>query len=264
MRRSLSAVLLALLIGQTSVSATAQDAADLFASARQHWLRHKYAAASASYRHVLRQHPGTAQDYYQAARAAACHDEPRRALAWLRQAVATGYLSDAQLGAEPDFAVLGSQSAWPRLLAQARTKQQQHEASFDPALVALLRTLRAQDQQYRLVAEAAERTHGINAPQVDEAMRRQTRVDIGLRRQVDSLIARHGYPGRSLVGEYQKETAFLVLQHSPDEQYLPVLMAAAERKELAWSSVALFVDRIKTGRGEPQVYGSQLGPAVQA
>jgi TonB family protein len=122
--------------------------------------------------------------------------------------------------------------------------------------------MRYQDQQYRLVAEAAERQHGINAPQIRAAMQQQSPVDIRLSQQVDSLIARYGYPGRSLVGEYEKGVAFLVIQHSPDEKYLPLLTAAADKQELAGSALAIFIDRIKTGRGEPQVYGSQLAPAL--
>ena len=64
------------------------------------------------------------------------------------------------------------------------------------------------------------------------------------------------------MGEYQKSAAFLVIQHSPDDKYLPLLTAAADKKELTWSSLALFIDRLKTRRGEPQVYGSQVGAVV--
>lgn len=264
MRRSLSTAFLALVIGQASFSSVAaQVAPNALDPARQYLLHHEYAAASTSYQQALKlPGSGTARDYYQAARAAARNHELTRAIGWLAQAVAKGYFSETQLRTEDDFASLTAQPAWPRLLTQARTKQQQHEASFDPALVALLKKMHYQDQQYRLVAEAAERQYGINAPQIAEAMRQQSPVDVRLSRQVDSLIARYGYPGRSRVGEYEKGAAFLVIQHSPDEKYLPLLTAAADKQELAGSSVALFVDRIKTGRKEPQIYGSQLGVAV--
>lgn len=265
MRLSLSTAFLALAIGQTSSFAVfAQVSPATLASARQHLLHHEYAAASASYQRALKQPGnGTARAYYQAAQAAARNREPKRALDWLAQAVAKGYYAETNLRTEEDFASLTAQPAWSRLLTQARTKQQQHEKAFDPALVALLKKILFQDQQYRLVAAAAERKYGINAPQITEAMQQQSPVDIRLSRQVDSLIARYGYPGRSLVGEYEKGTAFLVLQHTPDAKYVPLLTAAADKQELAWSSVAIFIDRIKTGRGEPQVYGSQLGVAVQ-
>lgn len=262
MRHSLSTALLALVIGYTSLSAAAQVTPDVFTPARQHLLRHKYAAASASYQQVLRQQTGTARDYYQAAQAAARNQEQKRALDWLAQAVTKGYYSEAQLRAEEAFVSLTSQSAWPRLITRARSKQQQHEAPFNQALVTLLKKIQYQDQHYRLEAEVAEHKYGLNAPQVAEAMHQQSQVDGKLIRQVDSLINQHGYPGKSLVGEYQKSAVFLVIQHSPDDKYLPLLTAAADKKELAWSSLALFIDRLKTRRGEPQVYGSQVGAVV--
>lgn len=249
-------------MGQTSVfapSAAAQVGRDVLAPARQHLLRQEYAAASASYQLGLKQQDGAARDYYQAARAAARNHEPKRALAWLAQAVAKGYYAAAQVQTEEDFASLTTQPAWPRLLTRARQKQQQHEASFNHALVALLKKIAYQDQQYRLVAAAAERTDGINSPQITQAMQQQERVDRVLLRQVDSLITQHGYPGKSLVGEYQKDVAFFVIQHNPDEKYLPLLTAAADKGDLSWSALALLIDRLKTHRGEPQVYGSQFG-----
>lgn len=132
-------------------------------------------------------------------------------------------------------------------------------ASAAPAasLVELLRQIHYRDQQYRRVAAEADRKFGPGSPQAKEADRRQDPVDRQLIRQVDSLIARHGYPGRSLVGEEQQTTAFLVIQHNFSEKYLPLLTAAAEHGELPWSSLALLTDRLQTERGEPQGYGSQ-------
>lgn len=264
MRQALSAALLALVIGQTSLaapSATAQTVADVFAPARQHLLHHDYAAASASYKRGLKRQTGTARDYYQAARAAARNQEPKQALDWLTQAVAKGYYAEADLQTEEDFASLATQPTWLRLLTRARTKQQQHEAPFNQTLVAFLKKVFYQDQQYRLVARDAERKFGVNAPQISAAMHQQTRVDARLSRQLDSLITQQGYPGKSLVGEYQKNVAFFVIQHSPQRKYLPVLTAAAEKGEMSWSALALFIDRLQTERGQPQVYGSQVGAA---
>jgi len=259
MRYPLYTALLALFLGYTNLSAAAQVAPDLFAPARQHLLHREYAAASASYQQVLRQHLGTARDYYKAAQAAARNQEPERALDWLAQAVTKGYYSEAQLRAEADFTSLASQPAWPRLLTRARSKQRQHEAPFNQALVALLKKIYFRDQQYRVIAEVAEQKFGINAPQISAAMKQQERVDRVLIRQVDSLIAQRGYPGKSLVGEYQKDVVFFVIQHNPDDKYLPLLTAAADKGDMSWSALALFIDRLKTGRGEPQVYGSQFG-----
>ncbi|SDY88786.1 TonB family protein [Hymenobacter psychrophilus] len=261
MRLSPFITLLALASQMRSGPAAAQVAPDVLAPARQHLLREEYAAASASYQQALPR-GGSARDYYQAARAAARNQEPKRALAWLTQAVEKGYFTEDQLCTEEDFASLAARPTWPRLLASARTKQQRHEAPFAPKLVALLKQIRYHDQHYRQEATAAERKYGLNAPQMIEAMAAQTRIDQGLSRQVDSLLAIHGYPGRSLVGEYQKNVAFFVVQHNPDEKYRPMLMAAADKQELSWSALALLIDRLNGEAGQPQVYGSQLGAVV--
>lgn len=218
--------------------------------------------APANQRAALPQALRTPQQLYQAAAATAQRNEPRMALRQLKQAIALGFFTAESIEADAAFAPLHNQAGWPVLLKMARTKQQQHEATLDPQLLARIKKLYYQDQYYRNLAEAAERQYGVDAPQMRAAMAKQDRLDPQLLQQVDSLIAVHGYPGKSKVGEYYKSTAFLVIQHNPNEKYLPLLTAAADKGELNWSSVALLVDRVKTGKGELQVYGSQLGPAV--
>jgi len=252
-------VVAALLSGQ---KIQAQATTDALAMARRALSQQDYSAASAAYQQALKRQSGTASDYYRAAEAAARTQEPKAALRLLQQAVDKGYFSAETIEQEEGFASLTSQAGWNRLLARARTKQQRHEAPFDPQLVARLKKISYQDQHDRHIAAVAERKHGANAPEVAVADRRQNTLDLQLIRQIDSLLARHGYPGKSLVGEYQKEVVFFVIQHSPNEKYLPLLTAAADKGEFRKSSLALFVDRIRVARGEKQLYGSQLGPMV--
>ena len=206
--------------------------------------------------------PATVAELYAGARQAARKQDAKTALRQLNQAVAKGFIAAETLEQEADFASLKSQPGWARLVGFARARQRQHESAFDPQLMTLMRKLLYQDQHYRVVAREAERQYGVDASQMRAAMTEQSKLDPQLIRQVDSLIAVHGYPGKSKVGEYQKSTAFLVIQHHPDEKYLPLLTAAADKGELNWSSVALLVDRVKMEKGEKQLYGSQLGPAM--
>lgn len=206
--------------------------------------------------------PAPARMLYAAARKAALRQEPEAALRHLRQAVIKGYISAETLEQEPDLLTLHQQSQWPQMLELARARQRQHEATFNPSLLALMRKIQYQDQQYRVEASQAEQQYGVGSPQAQAASARQDRLDPVLIRRVDSLLAIHGYPGKSQVGEYHKATAFLVIQHNPHEKYLPLLTAAADKGELDWSSVALLVDRLRVSKGEKQLYGSQLGPAV--
>jgi TonB family protein len=175
----------------------------------------------------------------------------------LKQAVAKGYYSEETLRAEPDFAPLTTQPGWEAVLRQARQKQQRHEANLNPSLLTQMQKMRYQDQHNRLLAQAADQQYGVNSPQAAAAMQQQGPLDARLIQQADSLVAIYGYPGKSVVGEYYKSVVFLVIQHNPDEKYLPMLTAAADKGELNWSSVALLVDRVKMEKGEPQVYGTQ-------
>lgn len=194
---------------------------------------------------------------YQQAQAAAQKQDYKAALRFLEQAVKQGFFSAEDLQNDDDLSSLNQQPEWNKLLAQARTKQQRHEARFNQHLVTLLRKIRQQDQQYRVEGRRAERQFGPDSPQARAASAKEAKMDAQLIRQVDSLIAQHGYPGKSLVGEYLKTTAFLVIQHSPDEKYLSLLTATADKGELPWSSLALLIDRLKTEKSEKQVYGSQ-------
>ncbi|SMB91058.1 TonB family protein [Hymenobacter roseosalivarius DSM 11622] len=236
----------------------AAASADRLTAARQYLSRQEYTAASVAYQQAFKQIEGTARDYYQAARAAARNNEPKVAFKQLDEATKKGYYPEEYLRAEIDFAALTTQVAWQRVLTQAREKRRRHEARFDQKLVALVRRIGFRDQQYRLVAAEADKKYGWNSPQASTAMQQQGVIDLQLMRQVDSLIARHGYPGKSLVGEYLKSKAFLVIQHNPDEKYLPLLTAAADKSELSWASLALLIDRLRMASGKMQVYGTQL------
>ncbi|TGD82727.1 energy transducer TonB [Hymenobacter wooponensis] len=238
-------------------SALAQTADKALIVAQQQLLRQEYAAASATYQQALKQQSGAAHDYYFAAQAAAKNHEAKAALELLGQAVSKGFFREQELQGTAAFASLTTQRDWTKILAAARQKQRKHEAGFNQPLVRLLEKMHYQDQHYRVVAEEADRQYGVNSRAAQEAMAQQGALDPLLIRQADSLLTRNGYPGKAQVGEYQKGVVFFIIQHTPDEKYLPLLTAAADRGDISWSALALLVDRLKTEKGEKQVYGSQ-------
>lgn len=77
------------------------------------------------------------------------------------------------------------------------------------------------------------------------------------------IVARHGWPGKRLVGDSGAEAAFLLLQHSPDAAFqaklLPRLWAAARSGDLPAAQVAMLDDRVTVHSGRPQTYGSSFG-----
>lgn len=80
------------------------------------------------------------------------------------------------------------------------------------------------------------------------------------------VISDHGWPGRSLVGADGAQAAWLLAQHSPDltfqEEVLGILQGLPD-DEVPPVDAAYLLDRICIRRGQPQVYGTQLGPDGQ-
>ena len=76
--------------------------------------------------------------------------------------------------------------------------------------------------------------------------------------RVEQIIAKHGYPGKTLVGIPTNEAAFYVIQHSKNiDKYLPVVKEAADQKELPFTLYAMMLDRSLMYNGQEQVYGTQ-------
>jgi len=134
--------------------------------------------------------------------------------------------------------------------------------NYNQQLMAQLSKIARTDQQYRNVpVSAAGKKYGWNSLQVNELMQKQSVLDAANLVKIKKMITQYGYPGKTLVGEQYMSTAFMVIQHSDHEvqvEYLPLLTEAANKGELNWSSLALMIDRVKTGNGEKQVYGSQM------
>jgi hypothetical protein len=132
-------------------------------------------------------------------------------------------------------------------------------APRDPALQQELVRMAAVDQQSRRPG-AGGRT-GVRAPLDSAAARAQHEADAANLRRLDEIIARHGWPGVSLVGEEGSRAAFLVLQHgdvATQERYLPLVQQAAAAREIAPGLAAMLEDRVLMQRGQPQIYGTQL------
>ncbi|AHM63525.1 hypothetical protein D770_26410 [Flammeovirgaceae bacterium 311] len=87
---------------------------------------------------------------------------------------------------------------------------------------------------------------------------KQQELDADNLKRVKEIIQQHGYPGKSLVGTPTNEAAFYVLQHSKEmDTYLPVVKAAAEKKELPFTLYAMMLDRTLMLKNQEQVYGTQ-------
>ena len=84
------------------------------------------------------------------------------------------------------------------------------------------------------------------------------------RTRLAAVVTAHGWPGKSLVGEEGAHAAWLLVQHADDDPPFQEkclrLMQAAPAGEVAGRDLAYLTDRVLVRRGEPQKYGTQLGP----
>jgi hypothetical protein len=74
------------------------------------------------------------------------------------------------------------------------------------------------------------------------------------------ILAEHGWPGRSLVGDDGAEAAWSIAQHAVldvdlQRQALALLEAAAVAGEAEPAHMAMLTDRVRMAGGQPQVYG---------
>lgn len=81
-------------------------------------------------------------------------------------------------------------------------------------------------------------------------------------RWLKAVIERNGWPGRSLVGDDGASAAFLLVQHSTEDQSfmetsLPLLERAVTEGEASASDYALLYDRVSLARGLAQRFGTQ-------
>jgi hypothetical protein len=81
--------------------------------------------------------------------------------------------------------------------------------------------------------------------------------------RLDEMIAECGWPGFDDVGENGEEAAWTIAQHSDldpgfQERALGLLRTAVEEGDASPGNLAYLEDRVLAGRGEPQVYGTQV------
>lgn len=121
-----------------------------------------------------------------------------------------------------------------------------------------LEQMRATDQSIR----GASHPENLSS----EEWARQTALDQANMQRLAQIIGRYGWPGMRFAGAAGSQNAFLVLQHGPaaeQRKYLPLLRAAVARNDALGTELALLEDRVLTGRGQAQIYGTQLRAGAQ-
>jgi hypothetical protein len=75
---------------------------------------------------------------------------------------------------------------------------------------------------------------------------------------LDAIISKNGYPGKSLIGELNKDKAWSIIMHSNKvDKYIEQVKAAAEKNELTYAKAAVMEDLYLMNQGKEQLYGTQ-------
>jgi hypothetical protein len=118
-----------------------------------------------------------------------------------------------------------------------------------------------EDQRVRRLASPPKGQHELRLP--DEVAEELRRVDTGNTRWLASLVATHGWPGRTLAGTDGAEAAWLLAQHAdrdPELQrtFLEALRGAVADGDAPPGNLAYLEDRVRVHDGRPQLYGTQF------
>jgi len=121
-----------------------------------------------------------------------------------------------------------------RFMARHKLVEPVQTDKLDPAVVATYKALRKKEQE----------------------------VDRDNLAWIKKVIAKHGWPGKSLVGPAAAGNAFLLVQHAvSDPEFMESClrkMEAAAKGEVEPMHLALLTDRVLVQSGKKQKYGTQL------
>ncbi len=81
--------------------------------------------------------------------------------------------------------------------------------------------------------------------------------------RMKEIVAAHGWPGKSLVGEEGASNAWLLVQHADQDlefqkRCLALLEEAVQEGEASPKELAYLIDRVLVAEGKKQLYGTQF------
>jgi tetratricopeptide (TPR) repeat protein len=232
------------------------EARQLVSEAGQLYEASKYAEALPRYRKAWelgQRDPSTA---YDAACTAALAGEKAEALTWLERAADAGFGNSGHLGRDPDLATLRAEPAYARIAEKVAANEAKLNAAQDPAL---------RDEILKMVeVDQAARMELARGNFKDEAAKERLRaIDTQNTARMKDIIARKGWPTRTLVGQRASHAAWLLVQHADldlefQKQCLPLLEKAVAQGEATPANLAYLTDRVLVAEKKPQRYGTQF------
>jgi hypothetical protein len=134
----------------------------------------------------------------------------------------------------------------------------------DPRLALELLSMARADRNVRSAAIEAGEPKAGDTPTEDqlELTREMERIDRRNTARLKEIVEDGGWPGRSRVGTWGSDAAWLLVQHATHDlafqERALELMKAMARSEVDQGDVAMLADRILVQQGKEQIYGSQF------
>jgi hypothetical protein len=193
---------------------------------------------------------------------ACCHGQDGkadRAFALLDRAIEGGMMGLEHIKADTDLTSLHADPRWPAILAGIERNVTAMEAKLgDPALRRELLTLQAEDQKVRMaiIAKATDKPD-------QEAMDALREIDTKTTARMKAIIAKHGWPGKKLVGADGASAAWLLVQHADldvefQKQCLALIEKAVAANDAEPRDYAYLYDRVAVADKRPQRFGTQF------
>lgn len=193
--------------------------------------------------------------------AACCHAQGGKAdaaFALLDRAIKGGLKGLEHVSGDTDLAPLHADPRWPGVLAGIERNVTTWEATLgDPALRREIITLKEEDQKVRfaLIKEHAKPDQ--------EAMDALREIDTKTTSRMKGIIAKHGWPGKKLVGADGANAAWLLVQHADldvefQKQCLALIEKAVAAGDAEASDHAYLYDRVAVAEKRPQRFGTQF------
>jgi hypothetical protein len=117
----------------------------------------------------------------------------------------------------------------------------------------------------KMMTDQAARMKLIEAGNPPPARELKALVDIDAenRAWLKGVIEKHGWPGKTLVGEDGAHAAWLLVQHADADvpfqrKCLDLLKDAVKAREATGTDLAYLTDRVLVAEGKKQLYGTQL------
>ena len=253
--------------------AVADDAQSLVARGSAAYDAKDYAAAATHYLAAIEKGAAGATTPYNLACCFALTDRPDDAFRYLNLAIERGWRDADHIESDADFNSLHADPRWKESVASCHAATERYFKSLpQPELARELLRRQALDQKYRrLLAEAFARLKpGETSLKHEDAPEAAAmgNVDAENTEFMKGVIAKHGWPGKSLVGVEAAGAAWLLVQHADHDpefqtKALEHIKTAFKTGDATGQQLAYLTDRVLLKQGKKQLYGTQfvgMGP----